>query len=195
MKTLKYILSIAWMLGLCLAACLVVSAETTTATSGAGSFRVEQVYVNVPEMDVFFYAQDANGDSYTPMVVQAAGLELTVGDQSLDTSSLGQADSPICYLVALDNSADIDPADFRQMRGAVWQLIRNKKENDQIALYTLAGGAVCVQPATSDANALYTALAAVIAALVVWCHRENIRRLVRGEERKFRWHTGPVQGE
>ena len=44
-------------------------------------------------------------------------------------------------------------------------------------------------------SALYTALATVIAALVVWCHRENIRRLVRGEERKFRWHTGPVQGE
>lgn len=161
MKTLKYILSAVWMLVLCLAACLAVSAETTTATSGAGSFRVEQVYVNVPEMDVFFYAQDANGDSYTPMVVQAAGLELTVGEQSLDTSSVGQADGPICYLVAVDNSADIDPADFRQMRGAVWQLIRNKKENDQIALYTLAGGAVCVQPATSDATALYTALAGI----------------------------------
>ena len=37
--------------------------------------------------------------------------------------------------------------------------------------------------------------AAVIAALVVWCHRENIQRLVRGEERKFRWHTGPVKDE
>ena len=44
-------------------------------------------------------------------------------------------------------------------------------------------------------SALYTALAAVIAALVVWCHQENIRRLVRGEERKFRWHTGPVKDE
>ena len=161
MKTLKYTLSAIWMLVLCLAACLAVSAETTTATSGAGSFRVEQIYVNVPEMDVFFYALDANGDSYTPMVVQAAGLELTVGDHSLDTSSVGQADSPICYLVALDNSADIDPADFRQMRGAIWQLIRNKKEHDQIALYTLAGGATCVQQATSDANALYTALAGI----------------------------------
>lgn len=161
MKTLKYILSAVWMLVLCLAACLAVSAETTTPTSGAGSFRVEQIYVNVPEMDVFFYALDANGESYTPMVVQAAGLELTVGDHSLDTSSVGQADSPICYLVALDNSADIDPADFRQMRAALWQLIRNKEENDQIALYTLAGGAVCVQPATSDSAALYKALAAI----------------------------------
>ena len=42
---------------------------------------------------------------------------------------------------------------------------------------------------------VYTVLAVVIAALVVWCHRENIQRLVRGEERKFRWHTGPVKDE
>ena len=42
---------------------------------------------------------------------------------------------------------------------------------------------------------LYTVLAVVIAGLVVWCHRENIQRLVRGEERKFRWHTGPVKDE
>ena len=42
---------------------------------------------------------------------------------------------------------------------------------------------------------VYTALAVVTAALVVWCHRENIRRLARGEERKFRWHTGPAQDE
>ena len=42
---------------------------------------------------------------------------------------------------------------------------------------------------------VYTVLAVVIAGLVVWCHRENIQRLVRGEERKFRWHTGPVKDE
>lgn len=42
---------------------------------------------------------------------------------------------------------------------------------------------------------VYTLLAVVIAGLVVWCHRENIQRLVRGEERKFRWHTGPVKDE
>lgn len=42
-------------------------------------------------------------------------------------------------------------------------------------------------------NGLYTVLAVIIAALVVWCHRENLRRLLRGEEHKFRWHTGPDQ--
>ena len=94
-------------------------------------------------------------------VLQAAGLELTLGDHTLDASSLGQASSPVCYLVVLDNSAEIEPADFRQMRGAVWQLIRHKEPNDQIALYTLAGGAACVQPATSDASSLYTALAGI----------------------------------
>ena len=38
---------------------------------------------------------------------------------------------------------------------------------------------------------LYTVLGAVIAALVVWCHRDIIRRLLKGQERKFHWHTGP----
>ncbi len=42
-------------------------------------------------------------------------------------------------------------------------------------------------------NPLYTALTLAIALFVVWCHRENIARLVRGEERKFRWHTGPTK--
>mgnify|MGYP001706027644 FL=1 len=34
-------------------------------------------------------------------------------------------------------------------------------------------------------------LTVIIAALVLWCHRENIQRLLRGQERKFHWHTGP----
>ena len=38
---------------------------------------------------------------------------------------------------------------------------------------------------------LYTVLAVLTAALVVWCHRDNIRRLLKGQERKFHWHTGP----
>lgn len=161
MKTFKYIVSSVWVVVLCLVAGFAAAADTTTAATGAGNFRVEQIYVNVPEMDVFFYALDADGNSYTPTVVQAAGLELTLGDHTLDTSSLGQADSPICYMVALDNSSEISGDDFRQMRGAIWQLIRNKGENDQVALYTLAGGATCVQPATSDANTLYNALAKI----------------------------------
>ena len=40
-------------------------------------------------------------------------------------------------------------------------------------------------------NLLYTALAFVISVLVVWCHRENINRLLHGTERKFKWHSGP----
>ena len=42
------------------------AAETTVGMSGAGSFKMEQVYVNVPELDVYFYATDANGESYRP---------------------------------------------------------------------------------------------------------------------------------
>lgn len=161
MKLRRILLSAAGVLAACILGAFAAAADTTTATSGAGSFTVEQVYVNVPEMDVFFYAIDAEGNSYTPTVVQAAGLELTVGDQTLNTSSVGQAESPICYMVALDNSDALSATEFRQMRSAVWQLIRHKRENDQVALYTLAGELACVQPATSDAPSLYAALAGI----------------------------------
>ncbi len=42
---------------------------------------------------------------------------------------------------------------------------------------------------------LYLILSALIAALVIWCHRENISRLLRHEERKFRWHTNAPENE
>lgn len=45
-------------------------------------------------------------------------------------------------------------------------------------------------------NWLYTALSAAIAALVIWCHRGNIRRLLSGTEKKFHWHVdAPAGGE
>ena len=41
-------------------------------------------------------------------------------------------------------------------------------------------------------NPVYTALAFFMAALVVYCHRENIVRLLHGTENKFKWHVNPV---
>lgn len=43
-------------------------------------------------------------------------------------------------------------------------------------------------------NWLYTALSAAIAALVIWCHRGNIQRLLSGTEKKFQWHVDPLDG-
>ena len=45
-------------------------------------------------------------------------------------------------------------------------------------------------------NWLYTVLYAAIAALVIWCHRGNIQRLLSGTEKKFHWHVdAPAGGE
>ena len=44
-------------------------------------------------------------------------------------------------------------------------------------------------------NWVYTALAFFMAALVVYCHRENIVRLLHGTENKFKWHVNPVTPE
>ncbi|MBE6989502.1 MAG: glycerol-3-phosphate 1-O-acyltransferase PlsY [Ruminococcaceae bacterium] len=32
----------------------------------------------------------------------------------------------------------------------------------------------------------------ILAALVIYCHRDNIRRLLRGTESKFKWHVNPI---
>ncbi|MBE6939834.1 MAG: glycerol-3-phosphate acyltransferase [Ruminococcaceae bacterium] len=44
-------------------------------------------------------------------------------------------------------------------------------------------------------NVLYTVLGACIAGLVVWCHRGNIQRLLKGTEKRFQWHVNPIQPE
>lgn len=44
-------------------------------------------------------------------------------------------------------------------------------------------------------NWLYTALSAAVAALVIWCHRGNIQRLLTGTEKKFQWHVDPLSGD
>ena len=38
---------------------------------------------------------------------------------------------------------------------------------------------------------VYIVLALLIAALVIWSHRANVKRLISGTENKFKWHTGP----
>ena len=44
------------------------------------------------------------------------------------------------------------------------------------------------------AKALLPTLSAAVAALVIWCHRGNIRRLLTGTEKKFQWHVDPLDG-
>lgn len=44
-------------------------------------------------------------------------------------------------------------------------------------------------------NWLYTVLSAAIAALVIWCHRGNIQRLLSGTEKKFHWHVDAPAGD
>ena len=43
-------------------------------------------------------------------------------------------------------------------------------------------------------NWLYTVLSAAVAALLIWCHRGNIQRLLTGTEKKFQWHVDPLDG-
>jgi len=133
-------------------------APAVTTGNLAGNFAIEQVYINVPVMDVFVYASDETGEPFSPTVVQAAGVELRLGDTVLETGNIAMASEPICYIVVLDNSEGIAPKTFDAHKRAVARLIAEKGDRDQLMLYTMAGGTQCVLPATDDRAAAYKAL-------------------------------------
>ena len=137
------------------------AADTTVGMTGAGTFRMEQVYVNVPELDVYFYALDGDGNPYSSIKVQAAGPELTLGNRRLEVRSVAVASDPICYILALDNSKSIAPSEFYTMLGGVRKLINAMGDDDQLMLYTTAGSTECVLPATSDKNLMYKTLGSI----------------------------------
>ena len=45
------------------------------------------------------------------------------------------------------------------------------------------------------ADGACTALSALIAALVIWAHHDNIRRLLHGTENKFHFHVNAPKPE
>lgn len=124
-----------------------------------GEFSIEQIYVNVPELDVFVQATDAQGQLISPDLVRAAGVELYLGDEKIPTGNIGMANEPICYVLAVDNS--VDETTLKEYRIALRRLISAKGAKDQIMLYTLAGDAACVLPATIDTRAAVNAVNAL----------------------------------
>lgn len=124
-----------------------------------GEFSIEQIYVNVPELDVFVQATDAQGQPISPDLVRAAGVELYLGDEKIPTGNIGMANEPICYVLAVDNS--VDETTLKEYRIALRRLISAKGAKDQIMLYTLAGDAACVLPATIDTRAAVNAVDAL----------------------------------
>lgn len=131
------------------------------AGAGISSFNIEQVYVNVPEMDVFFYVLDGEGNSVDPRLVRAAGPQLRLGDTVIDTGNIQRANEPICYIFALDNSDRVAATTLAAYRRAITALAREKDERDQIMLYTVAGGVKQVLPATADGPTIMRTVATV----------------------------------
>ena len=57
----------------------------------------------------------------------------------------------------------------------------------------LAASSVAVTSFFIYDRPVYIILAVIVAALVVWSHRSNIVRLVKGNENKFKWHKDPPE--
>jgi hypothetical protein len=125
------------------------------------TFYIEQTYANVPEMDIFVYALNGDGESLSPSLVSAAGVKLTLGDKKLDTGTVTMANEPICYLFALDNGSDADIEELENYKEAILMVAQNLGPKDQIAVYTMAGGPSCIFSAGEDLDTLADALDSV----------------------------------
>ncbi len=122
------------------------------------NFSVEQTYVNVPELDLFFYALDADGNSISPTLARAAGVTLELGGHPLDSSNISMAAEPICYTFMLDNGASMDEAAFAAYKQAILQVARTKEERDQVVVYTMAGTPQKISGESATLGELYHAL-------------------------------------
>ncbi|MDD4849184.1 MAG: FHA domain-containing protein [Gemmiger sp.] len=103
------------------------------------NFSIEQTYVNVPELDIFLYALDGEGNSISPTLARAAGVEATLGNYKLDTSNISMAAEPVCYIFLLDNSRSMTEDILKQYKQAILQVARTCGEKDQIVVYTMGG--------------------------------------------------------
>ena len=97
------------------ALCLLAGGYSASALEGpALQFSIEQVYANLPELDIFVTAADETGQPMDPALVQGAGVEISIGGKRIPTGNIALANEPICYLLVVDNSDAIDPAIFAQ---------------------------------------------------------------------------------
>ena len=99
-------------------------------------------------------------------------MELYLGDEKIPTGNIGMANEPICYVLAVDNS--VDETTLKEYRIALRRLISAKGAKDQIMLYTLAGDAACVLPATIDTRAAVNAVNALESQeenKPIWCRQ------------------------
>ena len=84
-----------------------------------------------------------------------------------------------------------------RVAAVAWALFLLRLTTRYVSLASIT--ATCSAPITVyfvyGHNWLYTGLCLAVAALVVWCHRENIQRLLHGTEKKFKWHVNPTEGK
>lgn len=128
------------LLALLLALLCMAPAACALGVDSVRTFYIEQVYANVPALDVFVYALNSDGEPLSPSLVNAAGVELTVGGKKVDAGTILMANEPVCYIFLLDDSASMDPAAFAAYKRAVLQTVDAMGEKDQLLLYTAAGG-------------------------------------------------------
>lgn len=142
------------------ALCLLAGGYSASALEGpALQFSIEQVYANLPELDIFVTAADETGQPMDPALVQGAGVEISIGEKRIPTGNIALANEPICYLLVVDNSDAIDPEIFAQTKATLRSFVRGKSARDQVMLYTTAGGPACVLSATDDVSAALRAIA------------------------------------
>ena len=107
------------------------------ASAAVEKIRIEQVRTNLPEVRIHYYLEQADGEA------ENGDVSATLGGETLTLKSVkrfAEAEDGINYYVLVDVSASIRAPQLEAIKRALFTLLSDLKENDQLALISVGSG-------------------------------------------------------
>ena len=115
-------------------ACSLASANTSVV------LRLEQYYADMPNIDVYFYPLDSDGNSVKGFMFEKSDVEAYLDDTMLIVESVElESDAPIVYVVLLDISKSVGTQFFDNIKEVLIDWHNTLSSEDSLILITMGG--------------------------------------------------------
>ncbi len=134
------------------ALCLTAQARTLV------SLRVEQVWADLPDLSVYFYAEDADGTALDLGTLAPQAVDMALGGETLTVQDAGTYDGGTAYFYLIDVSTSMPAGLLEEVKTAVTEHLETRGEADQVMVLAFGED---IQMAAGPEDNLETARARV----------------------------------